>query len=384
MQRILTKETLVLPGTARASSSIVIEAGIIVAIDSPTAGPDGLDLEGDLLVPGLVDLHSDHLERHVAPRPGVAWDPFAAAIAHDAQMIGAGITTSLDSLSLTGAKNGLDRGAIIHALVDGLTRAADLGALRAEHLLHLRCEVTEAGIVEHLEPLAGNRLLRLVSMMDHAPGERQFRSVEIWLERHRTSTGLDEAQLAALMARQIEARATFAPVNRARLASLCRDRGLALASHDDATVAHIEEAARCGAAIAEFLVAEVAARAARRLGLSVVMGSPNLVRGGSHVGNFSAVDCARAGLLDILASDYVPASLLHGAFLLTRDPIAFDLPAAIAAVTATPRPSFGIRPASPCLGADVEGPRHPRPGRPARPGGHRHAEGGAEQGVEHR
>lgn len=322
--------------------SVRIEDGRIAAIEEGPSAEAGTDFGGDLLIPGLIDLHSDHIEKHYVPRGGITWDAFSAAIAHDAQVVSAGITTIFDSLSLTRTKNGVDRTQALKPMIDGLTQASSAGALRASHVLHLRCEVTEADTVERLEAFGAHPLLRLVSVMDHAPGERQFRDIGTWLERHRVATGLSDAALCELKDRQIDARATFAETNREKIAGFAAAKQIPLASHDDATAKHVESGAQLGAAISEFPTTLEAAQAASGRGLSVLMGAPNLVRGGSHVQNLSTSECAQAGFLDILASDYVPGSLLHAAFLLTQAPLRWDLPRAIATVTLAPARAAGF------------------------------------------
>lgn len=323
--------------------AVAIADGRIHDIQPGIAVPDGAeDLQGDLLAPGLIDLHTDHLEKHLVPRPGTVWHAVSAAMAHDAQVVAAGITTVFDSLALAGRKNGVDRGGLLAPMLAGLAEARRQGALRADHLVHLRCELTEAGILDRVAQYGDLPEVRLLSLMDHGPGTRQFPDPEVWMARQRAVTGLSEAELVTLRDQRLAARDSFVDAHRAALARFAAERGLVVASHDDATEAHVEEVLALGARIAEFPTTAVAARAARRGGMQVLMGAPNLVRGGSHVGNLSAAECAQAGLLDLLASDYVPASLLHAAMLLTRDPIGWSLPAAFATVSARPAAATGL------------------------------------------
>lgn len=323
--------------------SVLLRDGRIAEIASGRAVPAGAeDLGGALLIPGLIDLHTDHVEKHMVPRPGTVWDATAAVMAHDAQVIGAGITTVLDCLALAGQKNGVDRGAILAPLLEGLAEARRIGALRAEHLVHLRCELTEPDIVDRLQAHGDDPSVRMVSLMDHSPGDRQFPDPAVWLARHMASTGLSEAEALELRDRRLAAQATHMVTNRTRIAAFAAARGIVVASHDDGTAAHVAEALEAGCRIAEFPTTRIAAAAARESGLAVLMGAPNLVRGGSHVGNLSAADCAASGLLDVLASDYVPASLLPAALLLTQAPIGLELPAAIATVTAAPAAALGL------------------------------------------
>lgn len=342
MTRLLANARLVLED-AVLHGAVAIADGRIRDI-LPGAGiPAGAeDIKGDLLVPGLIDLHTDHLEKHLVPRPGTVWHAMSAAMAHDAQVIAAGITTVFDSLALAGIKNGIDRGEILAPMLAGLAEARRHGALRAEHLVHLRCELTEPDIIDRVARHGDAPEVRLLSLMDHGPGTRQFPDPAVWMERQRAATGLSEAELLVLRDRRLAARESYVDAHRAELARFAVARGLVVASHDDATEAHVTDVLALGARIAEFPTTAAAAEAARRGGMQVLMGAPNLVRGGSHVGNLSAADCARAGLLDILASDYVPASLLHAALLLTRDPFGWSLPAALATVSANPAAVTGL------------------------------------------
>jgi alpha-D-ribose 1-methylphosphonate 5-triphosphate diphosphatase len=302
-----------------------------------------LDLEGDFLLPGLVELHTDMLEKHVVPRPKVQWPVVAAVVAHDAQLAAAGITTVLDGLAVGYVVDTLERPRDPRPLAEAIRDAQSRGLLRAEHFFHMRCEVSTEHVVRDFEPFVEDPLVRLVSLMDHTPGQRQFVRVEKYREYNRGKYGLSEAQLDALIAKRREDQASYGERHRAAILRLCHKHGFPLASHDDATRRHVEEAVQAGVVIAEFPTTLEAAAAARAYGLAVVAGAPNLVLGASHSGNVAAHELAAAGLVDILSSDYVPASALHAAFLLRRSGL--SLPAAIATVTATParRAALGDR-----------------------------------------
>jgi alpha-D-ribose 1-methylphosphonate 5-triphosphate diphosphatase len=342
MSLILCNARLVLPDRVL-HGSLKIESAVIVQIDAGGGVPhDGIDLQGCYLIPGLVDLHSDNLEKTFAPRPNVKWPPLGAALAHDAAVIGSGITTVLNSLSLAGMANGVDRAEMLRPMIEGLEAARARAALRAEHLLELRCEIGKADIVERYRPFENNPLVRVVSLMDHMPGQRQYTTREMWLAAYRPKTLLSPQALEANMERGIAERDMHGPTNYLRLAKLARARSIPIASHDDSTIGHVDEAVAAGAAISQFPTTAEAASRAHALGLSVLMGAPNIVRQKSHVGNLSAQECALRGELDILASDYVPASLLHAAFALTRDPVGLPLPQAIAIVSRNPALAVGL------------------------------------------
>ena len=333
--RIVTPDEVFL-GTA------VVEDGMITAVEPDrVSARRGEDLGGDYLVPGVVELHTDVLERHAIPRPGVQWPAVPAVLAHDSQLVGAGITTVFDSLAIGYLVDTGQRPRDPRPLVEAIRTARQSGLLRADHYLHMRCEVSTELVVQDFAPFAGDPLVRLVSLMDHAPGQRQFVSVEKYRQYNQGRFGLTDAQLDALIQRRLEEQGRYADDHRAAITALCRKHGLPVASHDDATAAHVDEALQAGAVIAEFPTTLEAAEAAHGYGLAVLAGAPNLVRGHSHSGNVSAAELAARGLLDVLSSDYVPASVLHGAFLLHLQH-GMTLPRAIATVSATPAHRVGL------------------------------------------
>lgn len=320
---------------AAVDGAVVVRDGRIAAVDHAPSQV-GEDCEGDYLIPGLIDLHTDHLEFHAQPRPGVVWPGIAAAMAHDGQVATAGITTVYDSLALMGGRKAEDRRRMLRPTIDGLNGARARGMLRVDHLLHLRCEVAEAEVLDYLDAFFDDPHVRLLSLMDHTPGQRQYAKVEAWRFYNRKAGGLSEAELDVLMEQRIEAQRIYADRHRREVAGMARLRGIPLASHDDETEAHVVESAALGVAIAEFPTTETAARACRAHGIAIMMGAPNMVRGGSHSGNIAAADLARDGLLDILASDYVPVALLHAACLVAATVPGWTLPRGIATVTSNP------------------------------------------------
>lgn len=320
---------------------LLIRDGTIAAIASGLSA-QGEDWDGDYLIPGLVELHTDHLEGHYAPRPGVRWDKLAAIQAHDAQVASAGITTVFDCLRLgSDEKKGFDAGEM-RDMADALEQAAGDGRLRAEHALHLRCEVSAPDVLDHFEPFLEDRHVGLISLMDHAPGQRQFQTLDQYTLYYKGKTGMSDTEFATFVARRQANSQEFAARHRRILADHCQARGIPVASHDDATLDHVKESLDHGVALAEFPTSMEAARASHAAGLSVLMGAPNIVRGKSHSGNIAARDLADAGVLDVLSSDYVPLSLVHAPFVLAGEMEAMSLPQAIALVTSTPARTVGL------------------------------------------
>ena len=322
--------------------SLLVRDGRIADI-SPGAGRVGEDLDGDYLLPGLVELHTDHLESHYAPRPGLRWDKTAAIQAYDTQIAGSGITTVFDCLRLGSDEDG-DGFATgeMRALADALGLAAGDNRLRAEHRIHLRCEVSMDNVLSQFEAFLDDPQVGLVSLMDHAPGQRQFQTMDQYIFYYKTKRGLSDEAFAIFVERQLDLSARNSARHRQALAALCADRSIPIASHDDATAEHVEESIALGVRLAEFPTSLEAAELSHGAGLSVLMGAPNVVRGGSHSGNIAAAELARRGVLDVLSSDYVPFSLIHAPFLLTDAIEGLGLPAAIAMVTATPARTVGL------------------------------------------
>lgn len=314
---------------------VEIREGTIADIGCGTNIPTGaLDLDGDFLIPGLVDLHTDAFLNHYAPRPGVRWPVTAALASHDAQMATSGVTTVLDALPLgAGGEEEEASRERLRAAIDELHQP-HTAHLRAEHFLHLRLEVSHPDTAELFPQFSEAPLLRLVSMMDHTPGQGQFADIDRWKKNF--GTGMRRTKDPELQLRmKLEFHHRYAGPNRKAIASIAREYGLPLASHDDRTVADIEHGAAAGVSISEFPVTLEAAEAASAKGMDVLMGGPNLVLGRSHSGNASASDVAGRGWLDALTSDYVPSSMLQGAFLLAEC-CGRSLPEAIAMVTSAP------------------------------------------------
>jgi len=303
--------------------------------------PQAEDWDGDYLLPGLVELHTDNLEKHLEPRPGVRWPAMSALLTHDAQISAAGITTVLDAMGVGDFDTRSVRAMGLKDTAAALAQARTQRLLRAEHLLHMRCELACDNMLEVVEPFLDDPTVRLVSLMDHTPGQRQWMDIERFRVYTQRNQRWSDDYLAEVVRERQDMQTRNAGRNREGLLQRCRARAIPLASHDDTVVEHIHEAVGAGISISEFPTTVAAAQAAREHGLGIVMGAPNLVRGGSHSGNVSALDLARLDLLDCLSSDYVPHALLHGAFLL-RDEAGWDLPRAVACVTRAPARMVGL------------------------------------------
>jgi alpha-D-ribose 1-methylphosphonate 5-triphosphate diphosphatase len=339
-ETVLSNARLVLADEVM-TGSLMIRDGLIADIASGSSRT-GEDMEGDFVIPGLVELHTDHLEGHYAPRPKVRWNPIAAVLAHDAQVATAGITTVFDALRV-----GLDEDADMTAaemrkLADAIEDSVRQDRVRADHFIHLRCEVSAPDCLDGFGYFDGDDRVRLASLMDHAPGQRQFAQLSAYATYYQGKLKMSDEAFRVFCQRRIAESEANSPANRAAIAAACQARGIVLASHDDATLAHVEEAVSQGIRVAEFPTTAEAARASKEAGLGVLMGAPNVMRGGSHSGNVSARTLAEGGLLDILSSDYIPFSLIQSAFFLGEVVDQISLPQAVAMVSRNPAEAVGL------------------------------------------
>ncbi|MEN9899414.1 MAG: hypothetical protein RLZZ152_458 [Pseudomonadota bacterium] len=322
--------------------SLTSQHGLIQHIDQGLSSvSQAIDLQGDYLIPGLVEVHTDNFERHMMPRPKVRWDDSPALLAHDAEIAAAGITTVLDALGVGDADPDSVRGNDWDKVLNCISDFVDRGVLRADHFLHVRCELPAPNTLELFKPFVGHDLVKMMSVMDHTPGQRQWENIEHAWIYFSGKKGWTKQKFEERVAMAQDAQARYAKPHRAYLTQYCQDNQIALASHDDTTVAHVEEAFAEGATVCEFPTTVAAAQAARARNMLTIMGGPNVVRGGSHSGNVSAIELAKLGLVDILSSDYVPGSLMSATVRLTET-TDLSLPQAVALVSRNPAKSIGL------------------------------------------
>jgi alpha-D-ribose 1-methylphosphonate 5-triphosphate diphosphatase len=322
---------------------LAFAGGCIAGIGEGSAPAGSEDAGGDLIMPGLVELHTDHLEAHYVPRPKVYWNPIASVVSYDGQLATSGITTVLDSLRVWREDGAEDVDGRAGVLAAAIASARDADLLRADHFLHLRCEIPMPDVIAEAKELVGRPDVRLMSLMDHTPGQRQFRDEAKLRTYYRgKGAGMTDAELDALFEKRFAYQKAYAATNMREIVALAHQHEIPLASHDDTTEENVADAIRDRVSVAEFPTTIEAARGLHQAGIDILMGAPNVVRGGSHSGNIAAVDLACEGLLDILSSDYVPSSLLMGALQLPQRVPAIDLAAAVRTVTKTPAEAVGL------------------------------------------
>jgi alpha-D-ribose 1-methylphosphonate 5-triphosphate diphosphatase len=324
------------------TGSVTLRDGRIHGVDQGSSRISGaIDCDGDLLIPGLIELHTDNLERHMEPRPKVDWPHAAAIMAHDGELASVGITTVFDAMRVGSILSGKSRyNEYARKVTTELMELRRSGALRISHFLHLRAEVCSETLEAEMALFGPEDRVGLVSLMDHTPGQRQFRDLSKLQDYVQKKHAMTDAEFDEHVGHLRSLRAEFGDHHEAVAVSEAKRYGAVLASHDDTTTDHVTVSAGYGVRVAEFPTTVEAATACHERNIAVMMGAPNLIRGGSHSGNVAAQELAEKDLLDIVSSDYVPSALMTSAFLLSQ--LWGDLPRAIATVTKTPAQSVGL------------------------------------------
>lgn len=332
---------VVLADSLLAAGTVRVRDGLIDAVEPEVARGDVHDCSGDVLMPGIVDVHTDHFEKHVLPRPHVLWDPLRAALAHDAQIIGAGTTTVFDSLSVGSAEDDARRRDMLLPMMHALQAARSRGLFKADHLVHLRCEICDEATPRLLDEVVTDEGVAVASVMDHTPGVRQTRDLAHLVKRRAAASGRSERVEARAIVERRDAAADIVERVRPEVVARLKRTDLTLMSHDDTTADHVDEAHEDGFTIAEFPTSVEAAARARSHGMTIIAGAPNILLGGSQSRNVAVAELLARGLLDVLASDYVPRSILDAVFALAADD-AFDLTLADTVRLATLAPARAV------------------------------------------
>ncbi|MEM6972497.1 MAG: alpha-D-ribose 1-methylphosphonate 5-triphosphate diphosphatase [Pseudomonadota bacterium] len=343
-ERTLANAEIVLEETVMRGRVTIAGGTIVDIVEGGHVPPGAEDCGGQFLMPGLIELHTDNLERHLMPRPGVTWPGQAAVLAHDGEVTAAGITTVFDAVRCGSMRQtssgGKDYARYARGIVDDIKTLRRLGLTRADHRIHLRAEVCSETVVEELAEFDGEDGVAIVSIMDHTPGQRQFADIAKFRQYHQGKYRISDAEMDAHIVFTQGLYEQYGAEHETGIVGHARRLGAVLASHDDTTPAHVARSVALSVDFAEFPTTLQAAEAYREHGVPVMMGAPNVLRGGSHSGNVSAGLLAERGLLDVLSSDYAPSSLLMGVMRVAE--ITGDLPGAVRLATAGPAVATGL------------------------------------------
>jgi alpha-D-ribose 1-methylphosphonate 5-triphosphate diphosphatase len=341
---IIRNVRAVTPTEVLVDASVVVAKGMIREIAArslPAEGFEEIDGRGRLLLPGFIDIHSDVIENAIQPRPGGRFPVDVALQELDKQLVACGVTSIYHCLCF------------LHSDEHPPFRSAEMtdylvhqihelkGGFSARTHIHARYEVTNDEAFSQVESLIRRRLIHFFSIMDHTPGQGQFSDVAHFRTYYSKARGLSEEHVDTIIDRRLDASRRVDWQGIEHLARVCRNNGIRMASHDDDSAEKVAAVGRLGVTLSEFPVNLEAARAARRHGMLISLGSPNVLRGASLTGNLSGREALAAGVGDILCSDYAPMSLLHAALQLCREGIT-DLPAAVRLITLNPARATGI------------------------------------------
>lgn len=335
----LTGARVVLPNDALDDAAVLIEDGFIAAINPASGnGAQTIDLSDKTLIPGLIDLHCDALEKEVEPRPNVHFPLDFACAQADKRNAAAGITTVFHALSFANEELGVRNNAFAASLVRAVHAWNPLGLV--DNRVHCRYEVTDPTAPEILLELMAADELHLLSVMDHSPGQGQFKDIAAYRDFLARTYKKSEAELDSLMENKLaQAKGTMTRIQ--LLINAAKAKGIPIASHDDDTPEKVETLHGLGVSITEFPINLESAHAARALGMSTVFGAPNILRGKSQSGAVRALDAVQAGVVDCLCADYYPATLIVAVFRLP-ELAGISLADAVRLVSANPARAAGL------------------------------------------
>lgn len=346
-KRMRIKDGLVVLPDSVVSADILIVDGRIARIDEPSApvvlreqASDGVlevDASGAWVLPGLVDIHCDTIEKEAEPRPNTLFPLDMAFLNFERKLAGHGITTMLHSLSL-GIGLSLRGEHLVEEMIRRIVAHREQRAM-IRHGIHLRYEVSHLTGMQLAARLIEEGLLDYISLMDHAPGQGQYRKPGAFERYVMKNQGVNVEEVAVIVDDLQSRRSQVDWTKLREMTAHARSKGIAIASHDDDSVDAVQHSMSYGAHVSEFPLNLETARYAKSQGLGVCVGAPNVVRGGSHDGNLRAIDAIKAGAADILCSDYHPASLLHAVFALEEEGV--QLHEAVSLATLRPAAAVG-------------------------------------------
>jgi alpha-D-ribose 1-methylphosphonate 5-triphosphate diphosphatase len=341
---------LIMPDRVIERGALRIEGDRITAVvegSAPADAQDTLHLDGLTAMPGIIDLHGDMLERDIEPRPGARFPVPLAMYELDKRLAAAGVTTAYSAISFSWMRTDLRKQETAQEIIRAVHALRH--ELLVDHLVHARFEVTNPDTVPVLEGLLGEGLIQLVSVMDHTPGQGQYRNVDKYVNFMSKWLGFDIDLIEPELIERVK-KGIVENVAVARdwelvrgIAQTALAHGIPVASHDDDTIEKVDMLASMGVTVSEFPVTLEAARHARQHGMHVVMGAPNAYRGVStSEGNLSARAGLRVGVVDILATDYFPAAPFQAALLLAEQG-ELSLPEAVRLVTTNAADAMGLK-----------------------------------------
>ncbi|MEM9882388.1 MAG: alpha-D-ribose 1-methylphosphonate 5-triphosphate diphosphatase [Planctomycetota bacterium] len=326
---------LVLPDEVIDDGSLLIEDGTIASLcPASDMADEHIDARGQVLMPGMIDLHSDAIESEIEPRPGVMLPTPFAIQQIDRSSAALGLTTVYHSLSFSGRELGLRNDELAASVARAVHDFAQTPNTCIDNRVHARYEVTNDAAINVLQQLLHEDVLSLLSLMDHTPGQGQFQTMESYHNYLAKRYAYDAEALGTVIAEKLTA-ADGSWERAAQLVGSAKHHRVPLASHDDDSARRVQMMVDLGVSLCEFPVNPEAGEAIKEVGEHALVGSPNVFRGGSQSSGMRAIDAIKAGHADCLCSDYVPSTLLPAAWRVCED-LGHSLPEAVRLVTLNP------------------------------------------------
>ncbi|MGD8783570.1 MAG: alpha-D-ribose 1-methylphosphonate 5-triphosphate diphosphatase [Thioalkalispiraceae bacterium] len=333
MKTYLTHANIVLADTILKDSALLIEDEYIVDIDPEVViDAETIDLKGKTLMPGMIDLHCDALEKEVEPRPNVHFPHNFACAQADKRNAAAGITTVYHALSFAHEELGVRNNEVAADVARAVHEWQPHGIV--DNRVHCRYEITDETGLPILKQLLSEGAMHMVSMMDHTPGQGQFKDMAAYRDYLMHTYKKTANEVEVIVERKNDA-ASSAFVRMEELAYAAHSAGISVASHDDDSSERIAIMSGIGADISEFPINLEAARSAKQAGMYTIFGSPNVLRGKSQSGSMKAIDAIHEGVADCLCADYSPASLIVSIYKIA-EVTNLSLPEAVRLVTKNP------------------------------------------------
>jgi alpha-D-ribose 1-methylphosphonate 5-triphosphate diphosphatase len=331
MQTIIRSANVLIDGKFQ-GADIVIQGEKITAVCPYKSVDIAIDLGERRIVPGFVDLHGDAIEKELEPRPGAKFPTKMAVIELDKKLSMAGVTSMYHAIGFNDEELSKGRGTEQSKELIEEIYQANKSHLGVDNLVHVRFEITSESSLETIKNLISKKKVDMLSIMDHSPGQGQFKTMEAWKKYHLSAYSIDDADVEEYIEKKLSKDKVGIVED---LVKFGLENDIPVLSHDDDCEDKLNTLKALGVSFSEFPLSIEVAQKAKDLGISTGMGAPNVVRGGSQSGNIAAKELIKKGVCDYLCSDYHPASLLLSPYRLKED-VNLELEKGFAMISSTP------------------------------------------------
>lgn len=320
-------------------ADLLIEGSIIIEVSKYGFYDKVIDFENRKILPGIVDLHCDGIEKEIEPRPGASFPLDMAIIEFDKKLALQGVTTIFHGISFKDEElQKVRTNEYAREIVERIHFMQNNNTTLVDNFIHLRFEITNHQGIPLIKELIADKKINILSIMDHSPGQGQFKTLESWKKYHLNTYDLKESEIGKYLKEKFSRR-KMGYVE--ELTKFAKDYGIVLLSHDDDCKEKLNTLRALGVSISEFPLSLDVAKDAKDMGMGVGMGAPNVVRGGSQSGNIAARLLIEEGVCDYLCSDYHPSSMLLSPYKL-RDEINLPIEKGFEMITSIPAKLIGL------------------------------------------